>query len=87
MLNRFAAIGLGALLGLSPLAAIAQSDSSAQPMQLVQAAPAASGTVHAGGGGSHRRHLRHRSNLSKEQARAGAEHIRKMRMAPAAPKY
>lgn len=85
MANTFVVIGLGALVAFSPLAAMAQSEGPAQTEQLAQAAPAATGTAHAAGGGSHRRHLRHRSNLSKERARAGAEHMRKMRMAPAAP--
>jgi hypothetical protein len=86
MVNTLAAIGLGAVIALSPLAAMAQTDGSAQPIQVAQAAPAATGTAHAGGGGSHRRHLRHSGNTHKERARAGAEHMRQMRMAPAAPK-
>jgi hypothetical protein len=85
MVKTFVGIGLGALIGLSPLAAMAQSDGSAQPMQVAQAAPAATGSAHAAGGGSHRRHLRHRANTHKERARAGAEHMRQMHMAPAAP--
>jgi hypothetical protein len=75
MVNTFAAIGLGAVIALSPLAAMAQSDG---PMQVAQAAPAAT-SAHAGGGGSHSRHLRHSRNSHKEQARAGAEHMRMMR--------
>ena len=51
MVNTFAAIGLGALVALSPLAAIAQTDGAAQPMQVAQAAPAATNSAHAGGGG------------------------------------
>jgi hypothetical protein len=54
------AITLGSLVGLSPLAAMAKSRGAAQPEQLAQAAPAATGTAHAGGGGSHSRHLRSR---------------------------
>ena len=50
------------------------------------AAVAQSATAHAGGGGSHSRHMRHSSNAHKERARAGAEHMRMMRHAPAAPK-
>jgi hypothetical protein len=86
MVKMFAAMGFGALIALSPLAAIAQTDGAAQPMQMAQAAPAAPNAAHAGGGGSHRRHLRHRANTHKERARAGAEHMRQMHMAPAAPK-
>ena len=80
MVKMFAAIGLGALVALSPLAAIAQSDGPAQPMEVAQAAATATGSAaHAGGGGSHRRHLRHSANTHKERARAGAEHMRQMR--------
>jgi hypothetical protein len=85
MLRTFVAISLGAVIGFSPLAAVAQSEGPAQPEQVAQAAPAATGTAHAAGGGSHRRHLRHRGNQSRERARASAEHMRQMRMAPAAP--
>jgi len=85
MVRMFAAIGLGALVALAPLAAAAQSDGTAQPMQVAQATlPATS--AHAGGGGSHRRHLRHSANTHKERARAGAEHMRQMHTAPATPK-
>jgi hypothetical protein len=84
MMNTFGAIGLGAVVALSPLAAVAQSVTPAQPMQVAQAAPAAtSNSAHAGGGGSHRRHLRHSGNTHKERARAGAEHMRQMRMGTA----
>ena len=83
MVNTFVAIGLGAVIALSPLAAMAQSDG---PMQVAQAAPATPNSAHAGGGGSHGRHLRHSANTHKDRARAGAEHMRQMRMAPAAPK-
>jgi hypothetical protein len=69
MKNTFVAIGLGAVIAFSPLAAMAQS-----------------ATAHAGGGGSHSSHVRHSRNAHKERARAGAEHMRTMRHAPAAPK-
>jgi hypothetical protein len=82
MKTMFFVIGLGALIALPPLAAMAQST----PEQVAQATPTPTGTAHAGGGGSHSRHLRHRANQSRERARAGAEHMRQMRMAPAAPK-
>ena len=71
MKNTFVAIGLGAVIAFSPLAALAQS---------------ATGTAHAGGGGSHRSHLRHSANTSRERARASAEHVRTMRHAPVAAK-
>ena len=43
-------------------------------------------SVHAGRGVSHSRHIRHSRNAHKERARAGAEHMRMMHHAPAAPK-
>jgi hypothetical protein len=70
MLNKLAAIGLSAVIALSPLAAVAET----YP-QLAQAAAAAAT-------GSYGSQMRHRSNLSKEHARASAEHMRKMRHAP-----
>ena len=81
MMNTFAAIAVGALMALSPLAALAQTDGQA-PIQMAQAAPAAT-SAHAAGGGSHRSHLRHSGNTHKERARAGAEHMRQMRMGTA----
>jgi len=85
MFKTFLAISFGAFVAVSPLAALAQSQGPVQPEQLAQAAPAPSGTAHAAGGGSHRRHLRHRANTHKERARAGAEHMRQMHTAPATP--
>jgi hypothetical protein len=82
MANKLVAIGLGAIMVLSPLAAVAQIDGADQPIRVAQAAPAAT-SAHAGGGGSHRRHLRYHGSQSRERARAGAEHMRQMRMAPA----
>jgi hypothetical protein len=43
---------------------------------------------HAGGGGSHSRHMRYSRNASRERARVGAEHARAARHhhAPVAPK-
>jgi hypothetical protein len=40
-------------------------------------------SAHAGGGGSHSRHMRYSRNAHKERVRAGAEHVRTMRHAPA----
>ena len=82
MKTTFLALSLGALVALSPFCAVAQSE----PEQVAQATPPSAGTAHAGGGGSHRRHLRHHGSQSRERARAGAEHMRQMRMAPTAPK-
>ena len=78
MKTMFGTISLGALVALSPLGAMAQSTGSPEPVQVAQA-----GTAHAGGGGSHSRHMRYSRNAHKEQARAGAEHMRQMRHAPA----
>jgi hypothetical protein len=84
MKKTFVTISLGAVIVFLPLAAMAQSEGSAQPEQVAQAT--SNGTAHAGGGGSHSRHLRHSRNAHKERARAGAEHMRIMRHAPAASK-
>jgi hypothetical protein len=83
MIKKLTAIGLGAVVTLAPLAALAQTEGPAQSMQVAQAATPTTNSAHAGGGGSHRRHLRHRANAHKEQARAGAEHLRQMRMGTA----
>jgi len=80
MTSRFLLIGLGALIGFSPLSAIAQSDAPAQSMQVAQATTttAASATPR----GSYKRHTRNQGNLSRERARAAAEHKRMMRHGP-----
>src|ERR1700729_3637303 len=59
MIKTFVLIGLGAIIVFSPLAAVAQS---------------ATGTAHAGGGGSHSRHIRHSRSAHKERARGGQTH-------------
>ncbi len=82
MKTTLVAMSLGALVALSPLYAMAQSAAPAQAEQVAQADTAASATPR----GSHRRHLRNQGNLSRERARASAEHMRMMRHAPAAPK-
>jgi hypothetical protein len=66
MKTMIVAMSLGALVAFAPLSAMAQS----------------TGTAHAGGGGSHSRHIRHSRNAHKERARAGAEHARSVRHAP-----
>ncbi len=82
MVSRFAAIGLTAVIALSPLAALAETDQLAQAAPADGAAPAPVPT------GSYKSQMRHRSNMSKERARAGAHHMHKMRTTPAgtAPK-
>jgi hypothetical protein len=78
MLNRFAAIGLGAVVALTPLAALAQTD---------QAAPAAGApSATSAPSGSYKSQMRHRANTHKERARASADHMRMMRhQKPATP--
>lgn len=78
MINKLliAAIGLGAAVAFSPLAAMAQ-DTTAAP-----AAAAAPAKAHTG---SHRGHIRRKGNTAHHRARASAHHMHKMRTAPAAP--
>src|SRR5271163_3191831 len=64
MVNKFVAIGLGAVIAFAPLAAVAQTE------QLAQAAPAATDTTMAkpmakpAHTGSHRRHIRRKGNTA-----------------------
>ncbi len=74
MLNKIALLGVGAALALAPLSAFAQTDQSTAP-----AAPGASATPAAAPSGTHRSQMRHRSNMSKERARASAKHMHHMR--------
>ena len=79
MINRYVAMGLGALIVLAPVAASAQAttDTTAPSM----ASPA---TGHMG---SHRGHVRRKGNTAAHRARASAHHMHKKMMAPAtAPK-
>ena len=68
MLKLVAAAGLGALMVLSPFAAAAQTAAPATDQQSAHKPT-----------GSFRSEMRNRHNSSKERARAGAEHVRKMR--------
>jgi hypothetical protein len=78
MLNKFVAIGLGAVIALAPLAAVAQTE------QLAQAAPAATDTTAAkpmakpAHKGTHRSRMRH--------TKSTRSHMHKKMTAPAAPK-
>jgi hypothetical protein len=81
MINKYVAMGLGALIVLAPVAAMAQeqvaqaTDTTMAPM----AKPAHTG--------SHRGHVRRKGHTAGDRARASAHHIHKMRTAPAeAPK-
>lgn len=77
MINKYVAMGLGALIALAPVAASAQAttDTTAPSM----ASPATGHT------GSHRGHVRRKGNTAAHRARASAHHIHKMRTAPTAP--
>ena len=77
MINKYVAMGLGALIALAPVAASAQAttDTTAPSM----ATPAKGHT------GSHRGHVRRKGNTAAHRARASAHHMHKMRTAPAAP--
>ncbi len=76
MINKYVAMGLGALIVLAPVAASAQAttDTTAPSM----ASPATGHT------GSHRGHVRRKGNTAAHRARASAHHMHKMRTAPAA---
>jgi hypothetical protein len=69
MLKTIASIRLGAVISLVPLAALAQADRPAAPGASSTHTPT----------GSYRSQMRHRSNMSKERARASAEHVRHLR--------
>ena len=77
MLRLIASIGLGAMIALSPFHVAA---ATSQPA----ATAAARHTHHTHhvrphtSTGSFRSEMRNRSNLSKERARAGAEHVRNL---------
>ena len=81
MLNKIALLGVGAVLALAPLSALAQTDQSTAP-----AAPGASATRAAAPSGTHRSQMRHRNNISRERARASAEHMRHMNKSATPPK-
>jgi hypothetical protein len=81
MINKYVAIGLGALIALAPVAAIAQEQVAQATPDTTMAAPMAK-PAHTG---SHRRHIRRKGNTANDRARASAHHLHKMRTAPAAP--
>ena len=71
MLKFLASFLLGAILASAPLSAFAQTTQTG------------AATVHhpsAHRTGSYRSQMRQRGNLHKERARAGAEHVRRMRV-------
>lgn len=74
MLKKFAAIGLGAAIVFSPMAALAQTDAPAAGAEAAK--PMAAPTR------SHRSHRRHMHSTAHQRARAGAAAAQ----TPAAPK-
>ena len=71
MLKTIASIGLSAAVALGPIASFAQATQSSGASAHAQKPT-----------GSYRSQMRHRSNLSKERARASAEHMRHLRTVP-----
>ena len=67
MRSAIAAIGLAAVIALSPVAAFAETTQTASHHAAHKPT------------GSHRSEMRKRHNSSKERARASAEHMRQMR--------
>ena len=78
MINKYVAMGLGALIALAPVAASAQATDTTTPAPSM-ASPTKGHT------GSHRGHVRRKGNTAGHRARASAHHMHKMRTAPAAP--
>ena len=80
MINKYVAMGLGALIALAPVVAsveVAQAATDSTSM----ASPTTGHT------GSHRGHQRRKGNTAAHRARASAHHVHSMRKAPAeAPK-
>jgi hypothetical protein len=84
MINKYVAMGLGALIALAPVAALAQEQVAQAATDTTAPAPsmAAPTTGHMG---SHRGHVRRKGNTAGHRARASAHHVRNKMMAPAAP--
>jgi hypothetical protein len=78
MINKYLAMGLGALIALAPVAVSAQQVAQAST-DSTAAAPAKAHT------GSHRGHVRRKGNTAGHRARASAHHMHHMRHAPAKP--
>lgn len=81
MINKYVAMGLGALIALAPVAVVAQ-EQMAQATTDQTAPAAAPAKAHTG---SHRGHIRRKGHEAGHRARASAHHMHKMRKAPAAP--
>ncbi|HEY1782641.1 MAG TPA: hypothetical protein VGG79_19780 [Roseiarcus sp.] len=80
MINKYVAMGFGALIALAPVAALAQ-EQVAQATTTDSTSMAAPTTGHTG---SHRGHHRRKANTAGHRARASAHHMHKMSAAPAA---
>ena len=80
MINKYVAMGLGALIALAPVAALAQEQVAQAATDTTMAAPTKAHT------GSHRGHQRRKGNTAGHRARASAHHKHSMHKAPAAPK-
>jgi hypothetical protein len=79
MINKYVAMGLGALIALAPVASVQVAQAATDSTSM--AAPATGHT------GSHRGHMRRKGNTAGHRARASAHHMHKMSTAPAeAPK-
>jgi hypothetical protein len=79
MINKYVAMGLGALIALAPVVASVQVAQAATDTTM--AAPTKGHT------GSHRGHTRRKGNTASHRARASAHHMHKKMTAPAeAPK-
>jgi hypothetical protein len=78
MINKYVAMGLGALIALAPVAALAQEQVAQASTDTSMASPTKGHT------GSHKGHHRRKASTSKHRARASAHHKHKM-TAPAAP--
>jgi hypothetical protein len=79
MINKYVAMGLGALIALAPVVASVEVAQAAADTSM--ASPAKGHT------GSHRGHVRRKGNTAAHRARASAHHVHSMHKAPAeAPK-
>jgi len=74
MLNKYAAMGLGALIALAPLAVLPQAAQAATEKAMTHSTKAHTG--------SHKSHMRHKSSTSKHHARSSAHHMHKKMTAP-----
>jgi hypothetical protein len=82
MINKYLAMGLGALIALAPVAALAQEQVAQASTDSTSMASPTKGHT-----GSHRAHQRKKASTSRHRARASAHHMHKKAAAPAeAPK-